>query len=844
MNTSVGTDNSEDSVHSPGTSPVASPASDAGSITTVASSNTASSTSSQTITACDISETETAVPIRATQKNRRSVSVKTKKSKVRMHLSPSSKRPSPERSILKKKSDPAPLPLDPRDFPRLSPSQLPENAIDDDDDDDDDDEEEEDMGPPASLIAVLPVKSKPGSRGSLTSGSMKLSRHPKNLNYTVHDQWQKVPERALNRPPHPSAVGEVHTVGRLLRTHSDTTVSALGNPQAPVAAANGLHIYGSNLGYNTIGNTRPVSRQTSKLQPVEYDADKPLLRVVGFEYSPKGSLSNPKVRSSLMVEAMTRTPTIITDEVPRPLFELAPGWGEQPRKAPPSPAESDMRRAAKGQVGHFGEVTITPFRGKRRARDSVSSGSVDELYLASERAAMRFDTPAVFLLWLHSFLLFLLCFFALFKFPRKSKSFRDELKPSRKVQRGCSLFSLTRWDFFSLFTGFPLKEMGPLPADLDRRPLGEGWAWPQAAPPAAGPSRDSSNRCPDPRRRRGRAPLGSATKSRGPSPPEQPPRSTGDLPPLQTTSTLASSERAASTTDLPTEQPRSARSTAGYFPPAARSSTSNSSGSLIRSAERSPISPLEPIPEVQPIKLPSPKEVKWADEQREAIEDQEHGEQTSEQTCTKINQESQSASSNPDSTTPCRRPSRPFTIDRSGRRPSGGLVSRSIAQVQIAEPRGTTFGPLPTAATLLRPVVTATIATPPASTSSEPIPTPTTATSSTSPIYTLESMNPLPALRRAMSDLIPSRPTHAYHPLLDNYAPEQPFHIEWRRGSVDGQPLPATTFIASPPIRSRRDSASTLPLSLEPTTATMAAGHPARQHTTESRVIGWLNQQH
>ncbi|TLD07370.1 hypothetical protein PgNI_10878 [Pyricularia grisea] len=754
MNTSVGTDNSEDSVHSPGTSPVASPASDAGSITTVASSNTASSTSSQTITACDISETETAVPIRATQKNRRSVSVKTKKSKVRMHLSPSSKRPSPERSILKKKSDPAPLPLDPRDFPRLSPSQLPENAIDDDDDDDDDDEEEEDMGPPASLIAVLPVKSKPGSRGSLTSGSMKLSRHPKNLNYTVHDQWQKVPERALNRPPHPSAVGEVHTVGRLLRTHSDTTVSALGNPQAPVAAANGLHIYGSNLGYNTIGNTRPVSRQTSKLQPVEYDADKPLLRVVGFEYSPKGSLSNPKVRSSLMVEAMTRTPTIITDEVPRPLFELAPGWGEQPRKAPPSPAESDMRRAAKGQVGHFGEVTITPFR------------------------------------------------------------------------------------------GFPLKEMGPLPADLDRRPLGEGWAWPQAAPPAAGPSRDSSNRCPDPRRRRGRAPLGSATKSRGPSPPEQPPRSTGDLPPLQTTSTLASSERAASTTDLPTEQPRSARSTAGYFPPAARSSTSNSSGSLIRSAERSPISPLEPIPEVQPIKLPSPKEVKWADEQREAIEDQEHGEQTSEQTCTKINQESQSASSNPDSTTPCRRPSRPFTIDRSGRRPSGGLVSRSIAQVQIAEPRGTTFGPLPTAATLLRPVVTATIATPPASTSSEPIPTPTTATSSTSPIYTLESMNPLPALRRAMSDLIPSRPTHAYHPLLDNYAPEQPFHIEWRRGSVDGQPLPATTFIASPPIRSRRDSASTLPLSLEPTTATMAAGHPARQHTTESRVIGWLNQQH
>nr|EAQ70851.1 hypothetical protein MGCH7_ch7g258 [Pyricularia oryzae 70-15] len=820
MTQGVGTDNSEDTVHSPGTSPVASPASDAGSITTVASSNTSSSTSSHTITACDISETS--VPICATQKKRRSVSVKTKKSKVRIHLSPSSKRPSPERSILKKKSDPAPTPLDPRAFPRLSPSQLPENAIDEDEDDDDD----EDMIPPASLIAVLPVKSRPGSRGAVTSGNMRLPRYPKNINHIVHDQWQKVPERAPNCPANPkhkqlqrvvpdeagsqihSAAGEVNAVGRLLRTQSDTTVPALGKTQAPPAPVNGLHIYGSNPSCHPIGNTRPVSRQTSKLQPVEYDAGEPLLRVVGFEYSPNRSLSDPDVRSSLVVEAMTRSPTIITDEVPRPLLELAPGWGEQPRKAPPSPAESDMGRAAfKGQAaGHFGEVTITPFRGKRRARDSVSSGSVDELYLASERAALRFDTPAV----------------------------------------SC----------------FALREMGPLPADLDRRPLGEGWAWPQAAAPAAGPLRDCANHCPDPRRRRGPRPPGSATRSSGPSP-EQAPRSTGDLPPLQTiattttsSTTLASSERAASTTDLPTEQPRSARSTAGYFPPArpapaARSSTSHSSGSLIRSAERSPISPLEPIPEVQSIMPSSSKEVKWADEQRDSTEDQEKGEQVREETSAKTSQEIQTSTSAPETPTASRRTSRPFTIDRSGRRPSGGLVSRSIAEVQIAEPRGTMFGPLPTATTLLRPVVTATISAPPASTSSEPTPTPTTATSSTSPTYAFESMNPLPALRRAMSDLLPSRPTHAYHPVLDHYAPEQPFHIEWRRGSVDGQPLPVTTYMASPPIRSRRGSASTLPLSLEPTTATMAAApttpggsHPARQYTTESRVFGWLNQQH
>ncbi|ELQ33749.1 hypothetical protein OOU_Y34scaffold00889g2 [Pyricularia oryzae Y34] len=64
-------------------------------------------------------------------------------------------------------------------------------------------------------------------------------------------------------------------------------------------------------------------------------------------------------------------------------------------------------------------------------------------------------------------------------------------------------------------------------------------------------------------------------------------------------------------------------------------------------------------------------------------------------------------------------------------------------------------------------------------------------------------MNPLPALRRAMSDLIPERPAYPYDPLLDNYAPEQPFHIQWRRGSVDGQQSPVTTHMASPPIRFR-----------------------------------------
>ncbi|TLS20333.1 uncharacterized protein PpBr36_11335 [Pyricularia pennisetigena] len=201
---------------------------------------------------------------------------------------PSSKRPPPERSILKK-SDPAPPPLDPRAFPRLSPSQLPENAVDDD--------EDEDMLPPASMIGVLPIKSRPGSRG-LASGNMRLPRHPKNLNSIVHDQWQRAPTQPSNRPPNPnqkhlqhmlpdetglqndSAAGEGNAVGRLLRSQSDTTV------------------FGSNPGNNPISNIRSSSQQTLKLQPVEYDADKPLLRVVGFKYSP-----NPEARSSPVVAA-------------------------------------------------------------------------------------------------------------------------------------------------------------------------------------------------------------------------------------------------------------------------------------------------------------------------------------------------------------------------------------------------------------------------------------------------------------------------------------------------------------------------------------------------------------
>lgn len=194
-----------------------------------------------------------------------------------MPLSPFPMRPLPETSILKK-GDPAPPPLDPRASPRLSPSQLPENAVDDD--------EDEDMLPPASMIAILPIKSRPGN--------MRLPRYPKNLNSIVHDQWQRAPTQPFNRPPNPnqnhlqrrlpeetglqndSAAGEGNAVGRLLRSQSDTTV------------------FGSNPGNNPISNIRSSSQQTL----MEYDANKPLLRVVGFEYSP-----NPQARSSLVVAA-------------------------------------------------------------------------------------------------------------------------------------------------------------------------------------------------------------------------------------------------------------------------------------------------------------------------------------------------------------------------------------------------------------------------------------------------------------------------------------------------------------------------------------------------------------
>ncbi|KAI6597939.1 hypothetical protein MCOR12_005564 [Pyricularia oryzae] len=356
--------------------------------------------------------------------------------------------------------------------------------------------------------------------------------------------------------------------------------------------------------------------------------------------------------------------------MPKPLFELAPEWGEQPRKAPPLPAKSDLRKVTEG---------------------------------------------------------------------------------------------------------FRLKEMGPLPADLYRRPLREGWAWPQAL----SLSRGFASRCPNPRPRQ--VP-GAASTSRGQK--EQQLQPTGDLPPLQTTPTYPNLKKAASTADLPMEPLRSGRSTVGYFPADARSSTSYSSGFLIRSAERSPISPLEPIPEVQSVMRSQFKKLNWADEQK-----------------------------------------------KSGRRPSGGLVGRSTAQVHAAQTIGATFAPLPSVNTILRPVSSATTAKSPLSASPE---APPTAISIASPIF--GNMNPLPALRRAMSDLIPQRPAYPYDPLFDNYAPEQPFHIQWRRGGVDGQQSPVTTHLASPPIRSQRSSASTLPLSLDPNIMTTPSGasYPGRPFVTES----------
>ncbi|KAI6482117.1 hypothetical protein MCOR11_011112 [Pyricularia oryzae] len=193
--------------------------------------------------------------------------------------------------------------------------------------------------------------------------------------------------------------------------------------------------------------------------------------------------------------------------MPKPLFELAPEWGEQPRKAPPSPAKSDLRRVTEG---------------------------------------------------------------------------------------------------------FRLKEMGPLPANLYRRPFRKGWVWPQAS----NLSRGFASRCPDPRPRQ--VP-GAASTNRGQK--EQQFQPTGDLPPLQTTPIYPNLKKAASTADLPMEPLRSGRSTVGYFPADARSSTNYSSGSLIRFAERSPISPLEPISEVQSVMRSQFKKLNWADKQKKSDQD-------------------------------------------------------------------------------------------------------------------------------------------------------------------------------------------------------------------------------
>ncbi|TLS20609.1 uncharacterized protein PpBr36_11110 [Pyricularia pennisetigena] len=124
-----------------------------------------------------------------------------------MPLSPFPIKPLPETSILKK-GDPAPPPLNPRAFPRLFPSQLPENAVNDDKD--------EDMLPPASIIAILPIKLKPGN--------IRFPRLPE--------------ETGLQND---SAIGENNAVGRLFRLQSDITV------------------FGSNSGNNPINNIRSSS---------------------------------------------------------------------------------------------------------------------------------------------------------------------------------------------------------------------------------------------------------------------------------------------------------------------------------------------------------------------------------------------------------------------------------------------------------------------------------------------------------------------------------------------------------------------------------------------------------
>lgn len=125
---------------------------------------------------------------------------------------------------------------------------------------------------------ILPVRSRPGSRGP-SPGNMRLPRHPKNLNYIVHDQWGRAPTKGPARSSNPKhkdpqrilpdeavvhndpAADQATAVGKLLRSQSDTMVSGLGNPR-PSGPANRLHIYGSNPANNPISNMRPNYRQT------------------------------------------------------------------------------------------------------------------------------------------------------------------------------------------------------------------------------------------------------------------------------------------------------------------------------------------------------------------------------------------------------------------------------------------------------------------------------------------------------------------------------------------------------------------------------------------------------